>query len=168
MKLKYYLTAALAVLLSFPAMAQNSAKSLTLEDLMWGGNNYWSRQPKNIYAAFWGDKLVELEVEHAQLLTNEKGKMVKSECPLFTVDEVNAAIDTAKYGKVYNLMGAKFPYGAQSVALLGTQKLRMLYDWNARKVVWSQEKAGGEQATEFNTVSKATAYVKGWNLYAHC
>lgn len=165
MKIKYYLTAALAVLLSIPAMAQLSAKDLTLEDLMWGGNNYWSRQPKNIYVTFWGDRAVELEVEHVQVLTDEKGRTMKQERPLFTVDEVNAAIDTARYGKVYNLMGAKFPYGSQSVALLNTGKLRLLYDWNARKVVWSQEKAGGEQASEFCAASKSAAYVKNWNLY---
>ena len=50
--------AAFMTLLTLPAMAQNSNKQLTLEELMWGGTDYWNRQPKNIYANFWGDNLV--------------------------------------------------------------------------------------------------------------
>ena len=108
--------AAFMTLLTLPAMAQNSNKQLTLEELMWGGTDYWNRQPKNIYANFWGDKLVELNVEDVKMLTDDKGRRAKYE-PLFTAEEVNAAIDTAKYGKVYNLMGTSFPYADQPVAL---------------------------------------------------
>lgn len=151
-------------LLTLPAMAQKSNKQLTLEELMWGGTDYWSRQPKNIYANFWGDNLVELNVEDVKMLTDDKGRRAKYE-PLFTAAEVNAAIDTAKYGKVYNLMGASFPYADQPVALLTTQKLRLLYNWKKKQVEWQQPMTAGVQARNFNTVSRAEAYVKDWNIY---
>lgn len=70
--------AAFMTLLTLPAMAQNSNKQLTLEELMWGGTDYWNRQPKNIYANFWGDKLVELNVEDVKMLTDDKGRRAKN------------------------------------------------------------------------------------------
>lgn len=156
--------AAFMTLLTLPAMAQNSNKQLTLEELMWGGTDYWNRQPKNIYANFWGDKLVELNVEDVKMLTDDKGRRAKYE-PLFTAEEVNAAIDTAKYGKVYNLMGTSFPYADQPVALLSTQKLRLLYNWKKKQVEWQQPVTAGAQARNFNTLSRAEAFVKDWNIY---
>lgn len=156
--------AAFMTLLTLPAMAQNSNKQLTLEELMWGGTDYWNRQPKNIYANFWGDKLVELNVEDVKMLTDDKGRRAKYE-PLFTAEEVNAAIDTAKYGKVYNLMGTSFPYADQPVALLSTQKLRLLYNWKKKQVEWQQPVTAGAQARNFNTSSRAEAFVKDWNIY---
>ena len=84
---------------------------------------------------------------------------------LFTTDAVNAAIDTATVGKVYNLLYASFPYAAQPQALLSTSKLRFLYDWKQKKVVWSMPNVQGAQHTEFCAASKSLAYVKDWNLY---
>lgn len=41
------------LLLTGTLMGQTK-KSFTLDDLMWGGSNYWNLQPKNLYTAFWG------------------------------------------------------------------------------------------------------------------
>ncbi len=180
MKIKHFLTATAWLFLSVPSLmaeSTNSAvtgapltqttqgkKSFTLDDLMWAGKNYWNLQPKNIYASFWGDCLVETEVEEVKLITDEKGRKVYPKT-LFTIAQVNAAIDTAEVGKVYNLMGAKFPYADQSLVFLQTQKVSFLYDWKQEKTVWSQERTAGTQASFFNKESKAEAYVKNWNLY---
>lgn len=155
--------AAIAIISTAALMAQEG-KPLTLEDLMWGGNRYWSHQPANIYAAFWGDRLMELDVDYVQPLTDAKGKQMKSD-PAFRLEEVNAAIDTAKYGKVYSLLGASFPYADRPLVMLGTGKARFLYNWQKRAVEFTQEKAGGEQAAAFSKESRSTAYVKDWNLY---
>ena len=45
MKLKHTILAALVLLFANIAMAQNK-KSFTLEDLMWGGNNYANIMPR--------------------------------------------------------------------------------------------------------------------------
>lgn len=164
MKIKTILTAVFSLLCAGPNLMAQDLKQFTLDDLMWGGNSYWSHQPKGLYARFWGDVLVETEVESVQALTDDKAKKVYPKT-LFTIDEVNAAIDTAAVGKVYNLMTASFPYAEEPLALLETGKLRFVYDWKSDKVVWQQPMDRKESATDFNTASKSAAYVRDWNLY---
>ena len=153
----------LLLLLMTPVTAQNK-KSFTLDDLMWGGSNYWNLQPKSYSAAFWGDKLVKLSVDDAALAFNEKGKDAGMK-RLFTVEDVNAALDTARVGKVYNILYASFPYADRTEVLLSTSKQRFLYDWATRKVVWQQPTTAGTQHSEFCAASKSEAYVKDWNLF---
>ena len=153
----------LLLLLMTPVTAQNK-KSFTLDDLMWGGSNYWNLQPKSYSAAFWGDKLVKLSVDDAALAFNEKGKDAGMK-RLFTVEDVNAALDTARVGKVYNILYASFPYADRTEALLSTSKQRFLYDWTTCKVVWQQPVTAGTQHSEFCAASKSEAYVKDWNLF---
>ncbi|MGM9693405.1 MAG: DPP IV N-terminal domain-containing protein [Alloprevotella sp.] len=153
----------LLLLLMTPVTAQTK-KSFTLDDLMWGGSNYWNLQPKSYSAAFWGDKLVKLSVDDAAQAFTEKGKDAGMK-RLFTIEDVNAALDTARVGKVYNILYASFPYADRTEVLLATSKLRFLYDWAARKIVWQQTVTAGTQHSEFCTASKSEAYVKDWNLF---
>ncbi len=153
----------LLLLLMTPVTAQNK-KSFTLDDLMWGGSNYWNLQPKSYSAAFWGDRLVKLSVDDAVLAFNEKGKDAGMK-RLFTVEDVNAALDTARVGKVYNILYASFPYADRTEVLLSTSKQRFLYDWTTCKVVWQQPVTAGTQHSEFCAASKSEAYVKDWNLF---
>lgn len=164
MNIKQILAAALLLLTSTALMAQTK-KQFTLEDVMWGGTSYWGHQPKNLYAAFHGESLLRLEVDDVKTLTDSKGRKVKKPATLFTTADVNAAIDTAKVGKVYNLMTASFPEAKHPVALLSTKSLRFLYDWKQKKVVWSQSIGKGEGALDFHAKSRNAAYVKDYNLY---
>ena len=67
MKTKYLWSTVLALLLVIPAMAQQT-KQYSLEDLMWGGTNYWQLQPKSLQTNFWGDRLLEMDVEEVKTL----------------------------------------------------------------------------------------------------
>ena len=163
MTFKQILLAALSVLLGTTAMAQ-SKKSFTLEDLMWGGTNYTNIMPRYYGTAFWGDRLMKLDVEEVSTLTNDKGQKAYPEVA-FTTDQVNAAIDTAKVGKVYNLLYAQFPYADRPLVALSTRSLRFLYDWKQCKVVWSMANVAGAQHMDWCSASKALAYVKDWNLF---
>ena len=163
MHIKHIISAAFALLVGTTAMAQ-SKKQFSLEDLMWGGTNYANIMPRYYGTAFWGERLLKLNVDEVGTLTDEKGRKAK-DAVLFTTDEVNAAIDTATVGKVYSLLYAQFPYSAQPQALLSTSKLRFLYDWKQKKVVWSMPNVEGAQHSEFSSASKSLAYVKDWNLY---
>ena len=80
-------------------MAQTK-KSFTLDDLMWGGSNYWNLQPRNIFTAWWGDCLVETDVEEVRRLSDAKGKAAQG--TLFTDKEVNAALEKADAGTSLN------------------------------------------------------------------
>lgn len=163
MKIKHILIAVATLLLSNTAMAQTK-KSFTLEDLMWGGNNYANIMPKYYGTAFWGDCLLKLNVEDVTTLANEKG-IKEKEQKLFTIAQVNAAIDTAKVGKVYNLLYSQFPYADKTQVFLRTSKQNILYDWKSRRLVWSAMRVQGESHNDFSFASKAEAYVKDWNLY---
>ncbi len=161
--MKHLILAAFALLIGTTAMAQ-SKKAFSLEDLMWGGTNYANIMPRYYGTAFWGESLLKLDVDDVSTLADAKGRKTKS-TQLFTSTDVNAAIDTAAVGKVYNLLYAEFPYAQQPQVLLSTAKLRFLYDWKQKKVVWSMPNAEGTQHSEFCTASKSLAYVKDWNLF---
>lgn len=151
-------------LLPFNAMAQDK-KSFTLEDLMWGGNNYWNIMPSSPFTAWWGDCLLETKVDKVCTLFDEKGQQQKKQRVLFTVEEVNAAIDTAKVGKVYNLAYATFPYAGKTLAFLTTKNANVLYNWKTKKTEWTAPRESGVQARDYNSGNRSEAYVKDWNLF---
>lgn len=163
---KKIIMAAMAALclLPFNAMAQDK-KSFTLEDLMWGGNNYWNIMPSSPFTAWWGDCLLETKVDKVCTLFDEKGQQQKKQRVLFTVEEVNAAIDTAKVGKVYNLAYATFPYAGKTLAFLTTKNANVLYNWKTKKTEWTAPRESGVQARDYNSGNRSEAYVKDWNLF---
>lgn len=137
----------------------------TLDDLMWAGSTYWKHQPRNTQTAWWGDLLVRLEVERAAVMTDAKGKALTKEQQLFTTQDVNAVLDTARHGKMRSLMYAQFPEGGQTLALLQTNKAKFLYDWSAGRIVWLGMLPTEHSHDDFHTASRSLAYVKGHNLY---
>lgn len=162
MKKIHMLAAVLLLLISGTAMAQTK-KSFTLDDLMWGGSNYWNLQPRNLYTAWWGDRLMETDTDEVKYLRDEKGRPANGTA--FTAEEVNAALDEPTQGKVRNLTYARFPYTGRPEVLLHTNKINLIYDWKQKKVVWTGPFALGAAAIDFNTASRSEAYVKDWNLY---
>lgn len=143
-------------------MAQTK-KSFTLDDLMWGGSNYWNLQPRNLFTAWWGDCLLETDVEEVRRLSDSKGK--RQEGVVFTEQEVNNALEAGDNGKVRNLTYARFPYADRPEVFLQTEKANLLYDWQKKKVVWAAPRTAGSSNADFCFASKCEAYVKDWNLY---
>ena len=80
-------------------------KLFTLEDLNFGGTNYHNMQPKNMWLTWWGDQLIQTDVEACYTIDAKTGK----KATLFTLDEVNewAKSDDERY--VRHLMNATFP-----------------------------------------------------------
>lgn len=140
------------------AMAQ--LKQFTLEDLNYGGNNYYNMSPKNQYYTWWGDELVRTDVEKCFVIDKKTGK----EKVMFSLDEVNSWIDANDSVYVRHLYNATFPYSGKTLVMLGNRYETILVDWKAKKQVWSSGEIGSE-AAEWCPQSKATAYVKDWQLY---
>lgn len=163
MKIFRTLLAAAGLLFAMTLMAQDK-KSFTLDDLMWGGANYWNLQPKNIYTAWWGDRLLQTDADDVQTFYNEKGKAEKP-AVLFTEADVNACLNHEQQGKVYNLMNARFPYADSTLAFLQTGKVNLLYNWKEKKIAWSAPRTAGSSHHDFCFASRQEAYVKDWNLY---
>jgi dipeptidyl-peptidase-4 len=138
--------------------AQN--KLFTLEDLNFGGTNYGNMQPKNLWLTWWGDQLIQTDVEECYTIDVKTGKKTK----LFTLDDINkwAESDDVKY--VRHLMNAKFPYPDKTIVQVGNRKAVILVDFKQQKIVW-QDSIAGQTANDWCPASKATAYVEGHQLF---
>ena len=137
-------------------------KLFSLEDLNYGGNNYRNLQPENKWFTWWGDQLVHTDVEECFLVDKKTGK----ETRLFTLDEVNKWADSNEEENRYvrHLMNASFPYPDKPLVALGNKQAFILVDFKTHEIVW-QDSISGQEANEWNSVSKATAYLEDNQLF---
>ena len=56
-------TLAACITLLTATLPMNAQKTLTLEDLNFGGTNYRNMVPKNRWCTWWGDELVRQDIE---------------------------------------------------------------------------------------------------------
>ena len=158
MKIKTWLLAFFVISFFTPMSAQD--KLFSLEDLNFGGTNYYKMQPKNMYLTWWGEKLVNTDVEECYLIDNKTGKKDL----LFTLDDINtwAGSDDVKF--VRHLMNATSPYPDKPIVAVGNRKAFILVDFEAKKIIW-QDSISGQTANEWNPQSRATAYVENHQLF---
>ena len=148
------------VTLATPMTAQN--KLFTLEDLNFGGTNYHNMQPENMFLTWWGDQLVQTDVEECHLIDVKTGKKTK----LFTLDDINRWADSNEDENRYvrHLTNATFPYPDQPLVALGNKQSFLLLDFKAHHIVW-QDSISGQEANDWCPVSRATAYVENHQLF---
>ena len=164
MKIKHFI--ALAILLPLTsyfsplAMSAQEKQLFTLEELNYGGNRNHILQPENKWFAWWGDQLVRNDVEECCLVDKKTGK---EKC-LFTLDEVNEWLKSDDMYHVRALYNASFPYPDQPLVALGNKKSFLLLNFKTHQIVW-QDSISGQTANDWNKESKATAYVKDYQLY---
>ena len=132
----------------------------TLEDLNFGGNNYHNFQPQNKWLTWWGDQLVRTDVEECYLVDKKTGK----ESLLFNLEQINQWIQSDDDRFVRHLMNATFPYADKPLVALGNRRAFILVDFKKHEVVW-QDSISGQTANDWNSCSKATAYVDEHQLY---
>ncbi len=145
------------LMLFLPMSAQ---KLFTLEDLNFGGTNYRNMQPQNMWLTWWGDELIQADVEECSLIDKKTGKKTR----LFTLEEMNqwTGADDVKF--VRHLMNATFPYADKPIVALGNRKAFILVDFKQHEIVW-QDSISGQTANDWCAASKATAYVENDQLY---
>ena len=155
MRINFLLT---LLVLSLPMAAQD--KLFTLEDLNYGGTNYRNLQPQNLWLTWWGDQLIETDVEECSVIDAKTGKKTT----LFTLEQINdwAKSDDQKY--VRHLMNATFPYPDKPIVQVGNRKAVILVDFKDKKIVW-QDSISGQEAYDWNPISRATAYVDDYQLF---
>ena len=146
------------MLVSTAMSAQN--KLFTLEDLNFGGTNYANLRPQNMWLTWWGEQLIQTDVEECFTIDAKTGK----KSSLFTLDDINkwAGSDDEKY--VRHLMNATFPYPDKPIVAVGNRKAFILIDFQEKKVVW-QDSISGQKANDWNATSRATAYVEDHQLF---
>ena len=159
MKIKLCI-AALTAFFTLPMTAQN--KLFTLEDLNFGGTNFHNMQPNNMWLTWWGDQLVQTDVEECHLVDTKTGKKTL----LFTLEDINKWADSNEEENRYvrHLMNATFPYPDKPLVAVGNKKAYILVDFKQKKVVW-QDSISGQTANDWNAVSRATAFVEDHQLF---
>ena len=146
---------------SLGIMAQN--KQFTLEDLNFGGNNYRNMMPESKYYTWWGDQLVRYDVEECFLVDKNKG----TESVLLDTAMVNDIIRSygQDLGKVHHMYNVTFPEAKKTLAQVNTGRRNVLLDWKTKQVVWVEKQVQGARVLDFCQASKASALLKGNNLY---
>ena len=151
-----------ASILLFTAMTapMSAQKLFTLEDLNFGGTNFHNLRPENIFLTWWGDQLIQTDVEECYTIDTKTGKKTL----LFTLDDINkwAGSDDSHY--VRQLTNATFPYPNEKLVMLGFKKSVILLDFGKKKIVW-QDSISGQTAYDWNKTSRATAYVEDDQLF---
>ena len=150
----------LLTLLTLPIMMSAQDKLFTLEDLNFGGNNYRSMQPKNMWLTWWGDQLVQTDVEECYTIDTNTGERKV----LFTLAQINQWIGSDDNRYVRHLMNVTFPYPDQPIVLVGNRHAMLLVNFKKHQIVW-QDSISGQTAYDWNKVSRATAYVEDHQLY---
>ena len=157
-RIKQLLTTTLLLAASMTMSAQN--RLFSLEDLNFGGNNYYRMQPRDMFLTWWGERLVQTDVEECYLIDTKTGEKHL----LFTLDDINTWVGSDSVRYVRHLMNATFPYPSQPIVAVGNRKAFILVDFEAKKIVW-QDSISGQEANDWNAQSRATAYVENNQLF---
>ena len=121
------------------SMAQ---KQFTLEDLNFGGKNFYSMRPEARYLTWWGSKPVRQEL---------------NSCSLIGL--------TASEDKIRHLYNVEFPYADRPIALVQNGHEDIFVNFKTHKTEKKQERKQNTQARDWNQSSAATAYVLDHQLY---
>ena len=151
----------LTALLLFICITMTAQQKLfTLEDLNYGGRNYHSFRPQNMFLTWWGDQLVQTDVEACNLIDPKTGKKQL----LFTLDQMNEWTKSDDLHFVRHLMNATFPYADKPIVAVGNRYAFLLVDFKAKQAVW-QDSVSGQQANDWSPQSRATAFVSDDQLF---
>ncbi len=154
-------TLAVCMTLLTATLSMNAQKTLTLEDLNFGGTNYRNMVAKNCWCTWWGDELVRQDIEACYLVNKKNGK----ETRLFGLADINQAIGSDNDTKVRALYNAEFPFAGKTIVVIAVGSKTYTVDWKKRKLVGEQVYGGGDRLLEANEQQTAFAYLKDNNLH---
>lgn len=161
MNLRHFIMAiGVATTLSASAQQQDM-KSFTLEDLNFGGTNYRNMIPKNLHLGWWGDVLMYQDSGEFGTVDVKTGKKTV----ITTTEQVNEVlVKDNPANKMSWLYNAEFPYADKPLVLLKNSRVRMLYDWKSKNIIWKQA-CKDEAVSDWHPMSRAVAFVKADQLY---
>ena len=155
---------AILIMITSSVLAQEK-KSFTLEDLMPGGNNYYSLQVENLHGlAWWGDICIKPEMEEVKAIDPKNGK----EKVLFTLKQMNEALEAAGIKPVYALYALSYPWGDKTEVQLPQAQQYAVYNWKTHTVTTRNDfpkKAFGN--VDLQPVSGNMAYTIDNNVYVN-
>ena len=135
-----------------PTMTAQEKKLFTLEDLNFGGRNYHSLRPQNMFLTWWGDRLIFQDAETGGTISSKGTKET-----LFSLADLEG-------DGWHSAMNASYPYADRPLVLLNNGHQRVLYNFTTHRIEWSQT-SEGEHNSHWNKRSKAVAYTHDHQLY---
>ena len=163
MKRTFNLIAILLMITS--AVVAQEKKSFTLEELMPGGNNYYSLQVENLHGlTWWGDICIKPEMEEVKAIDPKNGK----EKVLFTLQQMNEALDAAGIKPVRALYTLSYPWANETKVQLPQAQNYAVYDWSNNAVLTVDLlQEGNFSNVDLNTEAWNMAYTIGNNLFVN-
>ena len=138
-------------------LRSEAQKLFTLEELNFGGKNAYNFVPQRWKYYWWGNKLVDGNLEDNLFLNPATGKTIKD--TRIIRDQILSAYGLPSKD---NIRFGEFPYSNQSFILVFTKGKRSLVDFRENKVIWSQSSEG---SLEWNKASRADAFIRDKNLW---
>lgn len=154
---KICMAVALATLTVTGGMAQ---KLFTLEELNFGGHNYWKYVPQYYRYIWWGDRLMDTNSQDCSMLNPATGKPLKGGD--VTGQGIYSAYGWTEGDANHRIQRIGMPYASETLVLTLADRQRALVDFTDWKVTWSQSAEG---SLEWNSTSRADAFLKDWNLW---
>lgn len=153
------------ILMTTSVMLAQDKKSFTLEDLMPGGNNYFSLQPQNMHGlTWWGDLLIQPDMEEVKTLNPQNGK----KSTLFTLEALNKALEEAGINPIRALYSLSYPWADKTEVQLPKSQRYAVYNWETGAVTTRDDLPKESYANvELNSASGNIAYTVGNNLYVN-
>ena len=155
---------AILIMITSSVLAQEK-KSFTLEELMPGGNNYYSLQVENLHGlAWWGDICIKPEMEEVKAIDPKNGK----EKVLFTLKQMNEALEAAGIKPVYALYALSYPWGDKTEVQLPQAQQYAVYNWKTHTVITRNDLPKGNMGNvDLQPISGNMAYTIGNNVYVN-
>ena len=141
--------------------AQQGEKTMTLEDLNFGGHNYRNMVAQNRPCTWWGDELIRQDAQANYLVDKKTGR----ETRLFAINEINQWAGPTKDRKVGSLRGTSFPYAGKSIVVVSGGDKIYTIDFKKHALISVRQWDEGDELLESCPASEAVAYLKGGNLY---
>ncbi len=148
--------ATLCLLASLTAMAQ--LQTLTLNDLLGGGSNYWNLQPKYLFIQWWGDIPIETTVDSVVVIkaNGQRGRT------LFTAADINVWAGETVCRSCHNI---EFPYPDKPLVRIQLPRRIVLVNFDTHRVELDlRVPDDNAQNLDWCAASRHLAYTVGSNL----
>lgn len=148
------------LLMPFLIMAQSKNTSLTLEDLIPGGNTSYRFYPKDLYGLQWrGENVSYYDIEN-EALVNKTSKTFSEELHLSLVD-VNKSLVSSGLKEVRSLYDISFP--DENKILIHTPQYYAIYEDG--NIIWKIEADRNRKNDDFCFENRTLAYTIDNNLW---
>lgn len=161
-KMKRILVCLMAVILPLFGMIAQEKKTLTLEDLIPGGETFYKYYPENIYGLGWcGDVCIKPDIDTLFAINPVNGK----ENAILLREDLNSALEKIGLEKVASLYGVEFVYGNIDEVRLLRKGNVCKYNLKTKEAVVLSKYEETAQNIDFAPNSNNLAYTKGSSLY---